>query len=132
MYNDHFDIRIILATSSGLKLSRENNLTYQEAGSTGKVKQGRKTKVKMGIMPNFGKSDNTGLRVDAVTPGAPAYLAGMQKGDIIVAIESKEIQVKISQGLVFLVMLRPRLHGIKKSLLCLTVFSCKDQFLYLR
>lgn len=73
-------------------LTRETNLTYQEAGPKGRLKKsGRKSKVKLGIMPNFGKSDNNGLRVDAVTPQGPAYLGGMKKGDIITAIEGKEI-----------------------------------------
>lgn len=73
-------------------LTRKTNLTYQEAGPKGKLKKsGRKSKVKLGIMPNFGKSDNTGLRVDAVTPQGPAYLGGMKKDDVITAIEGKEI-----------------------------------------
>ncbi len=72
-------------------VNRNNNLTYREAGPIRKVNRGRKSKVKLGIMPNFGKSDNKGLRVDAVTPGGPAYIAGMKKGDVIIAIEGKEI-----------------------------------------
>jgi len=72
-------------------ITRDSNMTYQEAGPKGKVKRGRKSKVKLGIMPNFGKSDNKGMRVDAVTPDGPAYIGGMKKGDVIIAIEGKEI-----------------------------------------
>ncbi|MCF6242091.1 MAG: PDZ domain-containing protein, partial [Bacteroidales bacterium] len=48
-------------------------------------------KVKLGIMPNFTKSDNKGLGVDAVTPNGPAFKGGMKKGDVITAIEGGEI-----------------------------------------
>lgn len=42
-------------------------------------------KVTMGIMPDY-VYDGKGLRVDGVSEGKPAYLAGVQKGDIIVQL----------------------------------------------
>jgi len=70
----------------------DKHLSFQESGPKGQAKQSRGgSKVKLGIMPNFGKSENKGLRVDGVTPGGPANLGGMLKGDIITAIAGKEI-----------------------------------------
>ena len=42
-------------------------------------------KVRLGIIPDY-LFDGTGLRVDGVDDGKPAALAGIKKGDIIVAI----------------------------------------------
>lgn len=72
-------------------INRESKLTFKEAGPKKKAGPTRGTKVKLGIMPNFGKSENNGLRVDGVTPGGPADLGGIEKGDVIVAIAEKPI-----------------------------------------
>ncbi|RLD68417.1 MAG: hypothetical protein DRI95_03130 [Bacteroidetes bacterium] len=72
-------------------INLDKSLSFKEAGSKGKVKPSRGSKVTLGIMPNFGKSDNKGLRVDAVTPERPAYNAGIKKGDVITAIEGGAI-----------------------------------------
>lgn len=73
-------------------INREKDLTFQEAGPKGNSnKPTRGSKVKLGIMPNFGKSDVDGLRVDGVTPGSAAFNGGIKKGDVIVAIEGKVI-----------------------------------------
>ena len=71
--------------------NRDKNLSFKEAGPKGKAKASRGSKVKLGIMPSFGKSDNKGLKVDAVTPESPAHNGGMKKGDIITAIEGGTI-----------------------------------------
>jgi len=71
--------------------NRKNLLTYQEAGPKERKKAGYDFKVTLGIMPDFTSSSNEGLRVDGVREGGPAYGGGMLKGDIIVAIEGKEI-----------------------------------------
>ncbi len=86
MLDDYiYDLSVNLA-------SRETDLTFQDAGPKGRsTKASRGMKVKLGIMPNFTKSDNKGLGVDAVTPNGPAYKGGMKKGDVIVAIEGKEV-----------------------------------------
>ena len=72
-------------------INRDKNLSFKEAGPRGKAKASRGSKVKLGIMPNFGKSDNKGLRIDAVTPQSPAQNGGILKGDVIVAIEGGQI-----------------------------------------
>ncbi len=73
-------------------LNRDQILTFQESGPKGRsTEPSRGSKVKLGIMPNFGKSDNNGLRIDGVTPGGAAYKGGLLKNDVIVAIEGKAI-----------------------------------------
>ena len=72
-------------------INMDENLTFQEAGPRGRAKNTRSGKVKLGIMPNFGKSDNNGLRVDGVTKESAAERGGVKKGDVIVAIAGKEV-----------------------------------------
>ncbi len=71
--------------------SRDSSLTYQEAGA--KIKRGRggRFKVTLGIMPDYAGLEKRGMRIDAVTKGKPAEKAGMQKGDIITAIDGKKV-----------------------------------------
>jgi len=71
--------------------SRSEVLAFQEAGPKTQVGMTRRFKVTLGIMPDVVSSDVKGLRADAVLPGRPAANAGMQKGDIIVAMEGKPI-----------------------------------------
>lgn len=66
-------------------------LTFQEAGPKGRAKNTRKGKVKLGIMPNFGKSEDDGLRVDGVTKDSAADRGGIEKEDVIVGIAGKEV-----------------------------------------
>lgn len=47
--------------------------------------------VTLGIMPDFAGVIKNGLRADFVTPGKPAALGGMKKGDIIISIEGKPV-----------------------------------------
>lgn len=72
-------------------INRDSVLTFQEAGPKGRSKNTRSGKVRLGIMPNFGKSDVDGLRVDGVTKGSAAERGGMEKGDVIVGIAGKEV-----------------------------------------
>ncbi|HNR06536.1 MAG TPA: M20/M25/M40 family metallo-hydrolase [Saprospiraceae bacterium] len=48
-------------------------------------------KVSMGVMPDYLYQEG-GMRVDGVTEGRPAALAGLQKGDIIVKMGEKAIK----------------------------------------
>ena len=65
-------------------------LTYQEAGS--KTRSTRMNfKVTLGIVPDFTSSENNGLGVGGVRSGGPAEMAGMQKGDIITALDGMEV-----------------------------------------
>ena len=67
-------------------------LQFKESGP--KVETGRVTRrkgVTLGIMPDFAGNIKNGLRADFVTPGKPAALGGMKKGDIITAINGKQV-----------------------------------------
>jgi hypothetical protein len=66
--------------------NRDNALTFQESGSKMRRNRGGRLKVTLGVMPDFAGQEKSGLRIDAVTKGKPASQAGMQKGDIITAI----------------------------------------------
>ena len=61
-------------------------LTFKEAGPKSSDTGRRKLKVTLGIMPDVSGTENNGLRVEFATPGKPAQLAGITKGDRIVAI----------------------------------------------
>jgi serine protease Do len=50
--------------------------------------QGRVT---LGIMPDVSDERTQGVKVLAVTPGRPAAAGGIQKEDIIVALDGKEV-----------------------------------------
>ncbi len=67
-------------------------LAFTEAGPKAPAQSAsRRRGVTFGIMPDFAGNVKNGLRADFVTPGKPAALAGMVKGDIIVAIEEKPV-----------------------------------------
>lgn len=78
------------------KLANEINamdqkLSFTEAGpKTGKVSR-KRMGVTLGIMPDFAGKVKTGLRADFVMDGKPAHKGGMLKGDIITAINGKNI-----------------------------------------
>ncbi len=70
----------------------ETKLIFKEAGP--KIAPGRgirKKGVTLGIMPDFAGNVKHGLRADFVTPGRPAALGGMKKGDIITFINGKPV-----------------------------------------
>jgi S1-C subfamily serine protease len=67
-------------------------LVYKEAGPKGDViRVPRRRGVTLGIMPDFAGVVKNGLRADLVTPGRPAALGGMKKGDIIVSINGQTV-----------------------------------------
>ncbi len=67
-------------------------LSFREAGPKVEPARYRRGKgVTLGIMPDFAGIIKNGLRADAVTPGKPAALGGMKKGDIITAINGKSV-----------------------------------------
>jgi hypothetical protein len=72
--------------------SSTERLKFREAGP--KIEQGRPMRrkgVTLGIMPDFAGNVKNGLRADFVTPGKPAALGGMKKGDIITSINGKTV-----------------------------------------
>lgn len=71
----------------------DQKLAFQEAGpkmSTGRGVSRRKG-VTLGIMPDFAGNVKNGLRADLITPGRPAAIGGMKKGDIIISINGKPV-----------------------------------------
>lgn len=70
----------------------DTKLAFKEAGP--KVETGRGTRrkgVALGIMPDFAGEVKNGLRADLITPGKPAAIGGMKKGDIITSINGKPV-----------------------------------------
>ena len=71
--------------------TRDSALTFQESGPKFQRSRGDRFKVTLGIMPDYAGIEKRGMRIDAVTSGKPADKGGMQKGDIITAIEGKKV-----------------------------------------
>ena len=72
--------------------NNSSRLAFTEAGPRELTSpMGRRRGITFGIMPDFAGNVTNGLRADFVTPGKPAAQAGMVKGDIIVAIDSKPV-----------------------------------------
>ncbi len=81
-----YDLAMALANSN-------QKLNFKESGpKTGGYSRGRRFKVTLGIMPDISGQSNNGLRADFVTAGKPAYRGGMQNGDVITAIDGKEVK----------------------------------------
>jgi len=71
----------------------DTKLIFREAGpklATGRGLTRRKG-VTLGIMPDFAGNVKNGLRADLITPGRPAAIGGMKKGDIIISINGKPV-----------------------------------------
>jgi S1-C subfamily serine protease len=67
--------------------SENTRLVFKEAGpKEDQNRYPRRKGVTLGIMPDFAGVVKNGLRADFVTPGKPASIGGMQKGDIITVI----------------------------------------------
>jgi len=82
---------LVYSMSSKLSVTPER-LKFNEAGPM--IEQGRPARrkgVTLGIMPDFAGNIKNGLRADFVTPGKPAAMGGMKKGDIITAINGKPV-----------------------------------------
>jgi membrane-associated protease RseP (regulator of RpoE activity) len=73
--------------------NKDENLTFQEAGP--KQQEGGRAsyrfKVTLGIMPDFTSTVQGGLGVGGVKKDGPAYKGGMLKGDVITAIDGKQV-----------------------------------------
>ena len=69
-----------------------HRLKFKEAGPKAEaVRYNRGKGVTLGIMPDFAGVVKNGLRADFITPGKPAALGGMKKGDIITFINGKPV-----------------------------------------
>jgi len=67
-------------------------LTFQEAGPKKNTNFRGRLKVTLGIMPDFTSTDLKGLGVGGVRPDGPAKKGGMQKGDLIIAVDGKSVE----------------------------------------
>lgn len=70
---------------------RESPLLFKEAGPKRSSSRTFRDMVTLGIMPDVSGSGEDGMEVLAVTDGKPADLGGMKKGDVITAIEGKNV-----------------------------------------
>lgn len=81
------------AAEIALALSNEKEkIAFLEAGP--KVKgssRGRRGGITLGLMPDVTYEGTEGMPVMFVTEGKPAAVGGIQKGDLIVAIEGKSV-----------------------------------------
>ncbi|HUV01505.1 MAG TPA: M20/M25/M40 family metallo-hydrolase, partial [Bacteroidales bacterium] len=75
------------------KLAKSSDrLQFKESGPKVEVSRTMRRKgVTLGIMPDFAGNVKNGLRADFVTPGKPAALGGMKKGDIITSVNGKQV-----------------------------------------
>jgi aminopeptidase YwaD len=69
-----------------------DRLEFRLSGPQTLQSMGKRGGVTLGIMPDVAGVVKNGLRADLVTPGKPAALGGMKKGDIIIAIENKPVK----------------------------------------
>ncbi len=69
----------------------DKTFEFQEAGPKGPPKGGKRGKVKMGIIPDFAASNTSGFLLGGVVPGGPAARAGMQSGDVMIALEGLSV-----------------------------------------
>ena len=89
--------------------NQHERIAFTEAGP--KVQgssRGRRGGITLGLMPDMTYDGNEGMPVMFVTEGRPASVGGIQKGDVIVAIEGKSV------GNVYDYM--ARLDGLKEGM----------------
>ena len=80
-------VESVLRSVDGL----QKPLTFQAAGPKERGERSRRFKVTLGIVPDYASTEKNGLRIDGVVEGKPADRAGMQQGDVIVAMEGKPV-----------------------------------------
>jgi aminopeptidase YwaD len=85
-YNAMSEISSLVSEVVLLIATSPSQLTFVKSGQKASDSGRRKLKVTLGIMPDVSGAENNGLRVEFATPGKPAQLAGITKGDRIVAI----------------------------------------------
>jgi len=86
------DISDLVFSIAGNIADTPQRLEFREAGpKTGVSTVMRRKGVTLGIMPDYSGNIKNGLRADLVTPGKPAALGGMKKGDIITSINGMTV-----------------------------------------
>ncbi|MBN1638630.1 MAG: M20/M25/M40 family metallo-hydrolase [Ignavibacteriales bacterium] len=69
----------------------DSEILFTESGKEKAEDSQKSYKVTLGIMPDIAGANIKGLKVDGVKKGKPADVAGIQKGDIIVAMNGKPV-----------------------------------------
>ncbi|HLP73435.1 MAG TPA: M20/M25/M40 family metallo-hydrolase [Bacteroidales bacterium] len=90
-YDGMLRISDMVYSVAGSLANADSSLSFREAGPKLPAGGGRMKGITLGIMPDFAGVIKNGLRADFVTPGRPAALGGMKKGDIITAIDGKTV-----------------------------------------
>jgi len=72
-------------------IGEQDLLSFKEAGPKRTLSTRQNLKVTLGFMPDFTDNSNQGLRVDFPTPGKPAAMAGIKKGDRIIGINGLKV-----------------------------------------
>ena len=86
------EVSCYVAEVAEVLANESEKITFAEAGP--KVKgssRGRRGGITLGLMPDVTYDGNDGMPVMFVTEGKPAAVGGIQKGDIITAIEGKSV-----------------------------------------
>jgi aminopeptidase YwaD len=89
-YDGMVKISDLIYSVAHVLANADSTLSFREAGPK-RPAAGRMKGITLGIMPDFAGVVKNGLRADFVTPGKPAALGGMKKGDVIVSIEGKAV-----------------------------------------
>jgi Zn-dependent M28 family amino/carboxypeptidase len=71
--------------------AQDEKPVFTTAGPGERPQGRRRFNVTFGIIPSY-SSDEPGLTIDGVRPDGPADAAGVQAGDIIIAIDGKDVQ----------------------------------------
>jgi len=91
-YDGMKEVTDLIFRITGDLANTPGRLKFREAGPKIEINRAiRRRGVSLGIMPDFAGNVKNGLRADLVTPGKPAALGGMKKGDIITSINGKTI-----------------------------------------
>jgi len=91
-YDGMKEVSDLIFRIAGDIANTSGRLKFREAGPKIEINRAiRRRGVTLGIMPDFAGNVKNGLRADFVTPGKPAALGGMKKGDIITSINGKTI-----------------------------------------
>ncbi len=89
-YNGMVDLGNNIYELLGYYLNSDQVITFQETLEPQGDRMRRRMKVTLGIVPDFAENIQ-GMGVAGVRAGGPAYAGGILKGDIIKAIDGKEV-----------------------------------------
>lgn len=78
-------VNTILTLEQHASLLHFQNSTHQH------TKMGRDFKIYLGTIPDYARSEVSGVALSGVTKNSPAELAGLQQNDIIIALADKKI-----------------------------------------